>query len=92
MSGDLKLQWFGEVLNDYLKALEGITKIIPIIIDQLKAVMEKVVSMTVNVKEKNHASRHNISLLKFNISFTKIINIKIIKYNEEIDLLRNIYK
>lgn len=48
--------------------------------------------MTANIKEKNQASRHNISLLKFNISFIKIINIKIIKYNEELEMLRDKYK
>ncbi|CAK83889.1 unnamed protein product (macronuclear) [Paramecium tetraurelia] len=92
LNGDLKLQWFGEVLNDYLKVLEGITKIIPSILEQLKVVLEKVVGMTANIKEKNQASRHNISLLKFNISFIKIINIKIIKYNEELEMLRDKYK
>lgn len=51
--------------------------------------MEKMTNIITNIKEKNQISRHNISLLKFNISFIKIINIKIIKYNEEVELLRN---
>ncbi|CAD8113508.1 unnamed protein product [Paramecium sonneborni] len=92
LCGDLKLQWFGEVLNDYLQSLQSITQIIPTIIEQLKVILEKVYKMTVNIQEKNHVSRENISLLKFNISFIKIINIKIIKYNEELELLNNNYK
>ncbi|CAD8116305.1 unnamed protein product [Paramecium primaurelia] len=89
LNGDLKLQWFGEILNDYLQGLELITKVIPRIIEQLKMVLEKITSMKTNVKERNNTSRQNISLLKFNLSFIKIINIKIIKYNEEVELLKN---
>lgn len=62
---------------------------IPRIIEQLKMVLEKITSMKTNVKERNNTSRQNISLLKFNLSFIKIINIKIIKYNEEVELLKN---
>ncbi|CAD8117350.1 unnamed protein product [Paramecium sonneborni] len=92
LCGDLKMQWFGEILNDYFQSLQRITQIIPNIVEQLKVILEKVNRMTVNVQEKNQVSRNNISLLKFNISFTKIMNIKIIQYNEELELLNNKYK
>lgn len=33
LNGDLKLQWFGEVLNDYFKALIDITICMPLILE-----------------------------------------------------------
>ncbi|CAD8116633.1 unnamed protein product [Paramecium primaurelia] len=59
LNGDLKLQWFGEILNDYLQGLELITKVIPRIIEQLKMVLEKIASMKSNVKERNNTSKNN---------------------------------
>ena len=48
--------------------------------------------MAANVQEKNKTFRDNINILKLNISFIKIINIKIIKYREEIDMLKSKYE
>ncbi|CAD8194590.1 unnamed protein product [Paramecium octaurelia] len=89
LSGDFKLQWFGEVLNNYFKGLEAIKRVIPNIIEQFKVVLDKITSITAKFKVKSQTSKHNISLLKFNINFIKIINIKIIKYNQEVDVLKN---
>lgn len=33
LNGDLKLQWFGEVLNNYFKAIIDITVCLPLILE-----------------------------------------------------------
>ncbi|CAD8205451.1 unnamed protein product [Paramecium octaurelia] len=91
LNGDLKLQWFGEVLNDYFKAIIDITACIPIIIEQLKFLQDKINHLGSNLKEKNQVFKHNMLLLKFNLSFTKIAYIRIMQYNEEIEIFKQKY-
>ncbi|CAD8112736.1 unnamed protein product [Paramecium sonneborni] len=92
LNGDLKLQWFGEVLNDYFKAIVDISACIPTILEQLKFLKDKIFQLGSNLKEKNHVFDYNMLLLKFNLNFTKIINIKIVKYNEEIEFFKKNYQ
>ncbi|CAD8174519.1 unnamed protein product [Paramecium pentaurelia] len=91
LNGDLKLQWFGEVLNDYFKAIIDITVCIPLILEQLKFLQDKINHLGSNLKEKNQLFKYNMLLLKFNVAFTKIANIRIIKYNEEIEIFQQKY-
>ncbi|CAD8115866.1 unnamed protein product [Paramecium sonneborni] len=92
LNGDLKLQWFGEVLNDYFKTMIDITACIPMILEQLKFLKDKIFQLGSNLKEKNQVFNYNMLLLKFNLSFLRIVNIKIIKYNEEIDFFKKNYQ
>lgn len=80
------------MLNDFLQAIEKISVYIPRVLEQLKCVQERMVRMATNISEKNKTFRDNINILKLNISFIKIINIKIIKYREEIEILKNKYE
>jgi hypothetical protein len=80
------------VLNDFLQAIEKISVYIPRVLEQLKCVQERMVRMATNISEKNKTFRDNINILKLNISFIKIINIKIIKYREEIEILKSKYE
>ena len=48
--------------------------------------------MASNLKEKNSTFKQNIALIKFNLSFIKIINAKLVKYCEEIQMLKNKYE
>ena len=80
------------MLNDFLQAIEKISVYIPRVLEQLKCVQERMVRMATNISEKNKTFRDNINILKLNISFIKIINIKIIKYREEIEILKSKYE
>ncbi|CAK57511.1 unnamed protein product (macronuclear) [Paramecium tetraurelia] len=91
LNGDLKLQWFGEVLNDYFKVLIDITACIPMILEQLKFLQDKINQLGANLKEKNPVFKYNMSLLKFNLDFTKIANIRIVYYNQEIEIFKRNY-
>ncbi|CAD8166446.1 unnamed protein product [Paramecium pentaurelia] len=91
LNGDLKLQWFGEVLNDYFKAIIDITACIPMILEQLKFLQDKINHLGSNLKEKNQVFKYNMLLLKFNLNFTKIANIRVVKYNEEIEIFKRNY-
>lgn len=88
--GDLKLQWFGRVLDSYIKTVHSLKTKLPLIIEQLKAINETIVRLIGPNELKNSVVQNNKSKLKSNMEFLKIISQKLTIYAEEIsELLRN---